>query len=145
MAQDEAKAPVDGGSKTPAQVDYLANMQQYGSMGLSAAVRSLSSLPGADTAQAKMDDWAMKGAEDFQKWERSGGINRLMSENCLIKGIISCVVGGGGGVMLGAFLAPFDTMGGLKVSIKRRMSPSPLQPSEEETMMWMHCMSIDQR
>jgi hypothetical protein len=145
MAQDEAKAPVDGGSKTPAQVDYLANMQQYGSMGLSAAVRSLSSLPGADTAQAKMDDWAMKGAEDFQKWERSGGINRLMSENCLIKGIISCVVGGGGGVMLGAFLAPFDTMGGLKVSIQRRLPGSPLQSSEGETVMRKNCKNSDRR
>lgn len=118
---EEGKTP-RGGSKAPVQVDYLANIQQYGSMGLSAAVRSLSSMPGADVAQKKVDDWAMKGAENFQAWERSGGINRLMSENCLIKGIISCIVGGGGGIMLGAFLAPFDTMGGLKVSHQ----PQPL-------------------
>jgi len=40
----------------------------------------------------------------------------LMGENCIIRGTMSATVGGAGGLALGAFLAPFDTMSGLKVA-----------------------------
>lgn len=94
---------------------YLADMQKFGSMGLGAAVRGLQSLPGAAEAQTRTEEAALRGAKGFETWVSSGGLNRLMGENCYMKGVISCVVGGGGGIMLGAFLAPFDTLGGLKV------------------------------
>ena len=51
----------------------------------------------------------------LQTWIMTGGLNHMMGENCVIKGCMSAAVGGGGGLLLGAFLAPFDTMSGLKV------------------------------
>ncbi|KAJ1470995.1 hypothetical protein T484DRAFT_3558400 [Baffinella frigidus] len=49
-------------------------------------------------------------------WLMMGGLNKLMGENCLFKGGIALGGGWALGAMFGAFLAPFDTMGGLRVS-----------------------------
>jgi len=51
----------------------------------------------------------------FNSWLMQGGLNRAMSENCLVKGGIAFGGGWALGGMLGAFLAPFDTVGGLRV------------------------------
>lgn len=48
-------------------------------------------------------------------WLMMGGLNKLMGENCLFKGGIALGGGWALGAMFGAFLAPFDTMGGLRV------------------------------
>lgn len=60
---------------------------------------------------------AGEAVRSMEAWVQGGGLNRLIGENCMFKGIMSCVVGGGGGMMLGAFLAPFDSVGGLKVGL----------------------------
>jgi hypothetical protein len=52
----------------------------------------------------------------FEEWINKGGVTRL-GENCFLRGVMSATVGGGGGLALGAFLAPFDTMNGLKVCL----------------------------
>ena len=51
----------------------------------------------------------------FNSWLMLGGLNKLMGENCLFKGAIALGGGWALGGMFGAFLAPFDTMGGLRV------------------------------
>ena len=51
----------------------------------------------------------------FNSWLMLGGLNKLMGENCAFKGAIALGGGWALGGMFGAFLAPFDTMGGLRV------------------------------
>mmetsp|Transcript_8922 Transcript_8922/g.13054 ORF Transcript_8922/g.13054 Transcript_8922/m.13054 type:complete len:218 (+) Transcript_8922:97-750(+) len=56
------------------------------------------------------------GQAAFENWMLSGGANRLMGESCIFKGTISYTMGGAMGMAMGAFLAPFDSMNGLKVA-----------------------------
>ena len=116
-AGDEFSATTSAPRSTYCQ-QLFGGIEKYGTMGLGAAQRGLHSLPGGQVAKETMDDWALERAKKFEVWVKADGLNRLISENCLMKGAISTVVGGGGGVMLGAFLAPFDTMGGLKVQYR---------------------------
>ncbi len=54
--------------------------------------------------------------QKFQLWMMQGGMNRLLSENCMVKGIIGLIGGGTLGFGFGAFLAPFDGRTGMRVS-----------------------------
>lgn len=56
------------------------------------------------------------GQQAYQNWMMSGGLNRLMGESCIFKGAIAYSAGGLMGLAMGAFLAPFDSMNGLKVA-----------------------------
>jgi len=69
--------------------------------------------------QATQDAYAAGFAEGqarFEAWVQQGGFNRLFAENCAVKTAMSGAIGGGGGILLGAFLAPFDGVNGLRAA-----------------------------
>ena len=80
------------------------SFRNFGDTGLGAAMKGPLS-QGQAHIEGRLNDWILQG-----------GLNKLMSENCIFRGAMSGVVGYGGGIALGAFLAPFDSMGGMKVS-----------------------------
>lgn len=56
------------------------------------------------------------GQQAFERWAAAGGANRLMGESCIFKSMLAYGAGGVMGLAFGAFMAPFDSMNGLKVA-----------------------------
>eukprot|EP00802_Teleaulax_amphioxeia_P024016 Tamp_24665.p1 GENE.Tamp_24665~~Tamp_24665.p1 ORF type:complete len:165 (-),score=25.85 Tamp_24665:483-950(-) len=90
------------------QSPYGAGAALRGGAGGDAGEMMMNPYPGAGL-MAKLN-------EDFNVWLMTGGANRLMGESCIFKGCLAYGAGGGLGLAFGAFMAPFDTMNGLKVA-----------------------------
>jgi import inner membrane translocase subunit TIM22 len=107
---DQLVARLSGGSASPAPSSFPFSLQPGGAAGGSQAEAR------ADDAWAEWNSQSFAGQRLMENWIQSGGPQRVMGESCIFKGSTAYIVGGGLGVAMGAFLAPFDSMNGLKVA-----------------------------
>ena len=58
----------------------------------------------------------LAGQRAFENWFNTVNPMQIMNESCIFKGAMAYTMGGAMGMAMGAFLAPFDSMNGLKVA-----------------------------